>query len=437
MRLYRKYFVIFIGIFVLSILPLDVRTQELLEGIVAVVGDNPLTFSEVEERVGLMVLQGVIPETEMNSQQIRREIVEEMIKEKLLMASAERSGIEVFQDELNRMVESQVESVAASFPSQAAFEAELARQNMSLPELKSRYRKVLREKILQEKILDREVRSKVTVAEREIRNYFEHFRDELPVAGLYHSYKCLHIPVSPDSARKVDVVAELEMVKKKIDSGEMSFSDAAKTFSEDPGSAARGGTLGKTNFGTLMSRFEEMVKKLEPGVVSQSFETRLGYHLVLVEDKSEEWYDARHILKRLSIEEKDWIIAEKRATALRDRIASGELTFEEMVSMYPDGVEDQTNGLPIDKIPKNLLTVLEAAEENGAPTIVKSDNEFLILLPGKKGGGGRMDYNQARSYISQKLRREKMESRLQRFLEQEKKRTYIKINDYYGIGNNS
>lgn len=435
MRLIGTFIVILAVMFVLMESPRELRAQELLEGIVAVVGNTPLTYSEIEERVALMVLQGIIPESEADNQRLRRDIVNEMLKEKLLVVSAERAGIEVFQDELNRMVEDQVETVTASFPSRAVFEQELARQNMSLPELKEQYRKVLREKILQEKVLDREVRSRVNVAEREIRNYFEHFREELPAAEMKYSYKCLHVPVSPDSSRKAKAVADLNNLKEKIESGEMNFADAATDFSEDPGSAGRGGSLGKVNFGTLMSRFEDTVKSIEKGEVSDVFETRLGCHLVMVDDKNEEWFKARHILKKLSMEEKDWSSAEDHATEIRDRIIKGEISFEEAVSVFPAGAENYTDGLPVDNIPSNILTVLKNAGAEAVPSIIKTGEEFIVVLPGLRTGGGRMDYNQARSYITQKLRGEKMESRLERFLTQEKERTYIKLNEYYGIGN--
>ena len=241
-RPWRASAMILVGISLL--LPVIASAQKVIEGIVAVVGDSPIAFSEVEERVGLMVLQGIITEEQQGDPEVKKGIVEEMIREKLLIAYAMREGFEVFQDELNRMIEDQVEAVKSSFPNGDVFNEELAKQGISLPELKERYKKIMREKILQEKVLEREIRSRVDVSEREMRDYYENHRKELPPSMERLHYKSILIPVRADQETRDKIKDELGRVRLSIEAGTVSFREAAAVYSDDTGTKAAGGDLG-------------------------------------------------------------------------------------------------------------------------------------------------------------------------------------------------
>jgi foldase protein PrsA len=85
---------------------------------------------------------------------------------------------------------------------------------------------------------------------------------------------------------------------------EKTFEDLAKEFSEDQGSASKGGDLGWFTRGRMVPEFEESAFKLSPGEVSEPVKTQYGYHIILVEEKkaadpatnTQEQVKARHIL---------------------------------------------------------------------------------------------------------------------------------------------
>jgi len=106
------------------------------------------------------------------------------------------------------------------------------------------------------------------------------------VVELQHHTK--HILLRPDQILdNAAIRSKLERIRERIvDEGE-SFSDVARLESEDPGSAALGGDLGWNSPGTFVPAFEEVVATLQPGEVSQPFQTEFGWHIVLLVDRKE------------------------------------------------------------------------------------------------------------------------------------------------------
>ncbi|GAM55495.1 survival protein surA precursor [Vibrio ishigakensis] len=80
---------------------------------------------------------------------------------------------------------------------------------------------------------------------------------------------------------------ELDGIKRRIQSGEVSFADMAQQYSADPGSAARGGELGYQTPDLYVPEFKHMVETLPQGQISEPFETVHGWHIVEVMDRRE------------------------------------------------------------------------------------------------------------------------------------------------------
>lgn len=80
--------------------------------------------------------------------------------------------------------------------------------------------------------------------------------------------------------------AEAEVIRQRILAGEISFEDAARESSDDPGSAAEGGALGWLTRGVTVAEFESAAFALNtPGQISEIIETEYGYHLIKLEEK--------------------------------------------------------------------------------------------------------------------------------------------------------
>ncbi|WP_366636746.1 peptidylprolyl isomerase [Aquisalimonas sp.] len=96
-----------------------------------------------------------------------------------------------------------------------------------------------------------------------------------------------HILIQPSEVvSRQDARTRLENLRERIDQGE-SFGDLARAHSDDRGTASQGGELDWINPGQLVPEFEEVMDSLEPGEISEPFETQFGWHVVQVEERRE------------------------------------------------------------------------------------------------------------------------------------------------------
>lgn len=99
--------------------------------------------------------------------------------------------------------------------------------------------------------------------------------------------KVSHILVMPNEIRSdKDSKARIRQVYKKLDNG-ADFEELAKEYSDDPGSAAKGGDLGWVNPGDMVPAFDRIMSEIEPGVLSQPFKSKFGWHILKVEERKE------------------------------------------------------------------------------------------------------------------------------------------------------
>ena len=131
----------------------------------------------------------------------------------------------------------------------------------------------------------------VKITDEEMKKYYEehkkdYYKDEV---------KASHILISTvddngnplSEAKKKEAKKKAEEVLKKAKSGE-EFSELAKEYSDDPGSAANGGDLGYFTKGQMVQPFEEAAFSLKPGEISGLVESEYGYHIIKVYDKIDE-----------------------------------------------------------------------------------------------------------------------------------------------------
>ena len=99
--------------------------------------------------------------------------------------------------------------------------------------------------------------------------------------------KVSHILVMPNEIRsEKDSRARIRQVYKKLDNG-ADFEALAKEYSDDPGSAAKGGDLGWVNPGDMVPAFDRIMNEIEPGVLSQPFKSKFGWHILKVDERKE------------------------------------------------------------------------------------------------------------------------------------------------------
>ncbi|MDK2797696.1 MAG: peptidyl-prolyl cis-trans isomerase SurA [Tepidiphilus sp.] len=277
-----------------------------LTRVVAVVNNEPITSTELQQYMvrakRQVAKQGVqIPEDE-----LRQQVLEQMILEKLQLQVAKRMGITVDDTAIDRAIE------------------DIARRNnMTLDALKQalaadgitfeQFREQIRREMTIARLRDREMEGRVTVSDAEVDHFLANNPDVMrrieAEAGNVTQTHVRHIlartnQTTNDEAAKAKLLALRERIVNGVD-----FAELAKANSDD-GSAFKGGDLGWINPGDTVPQFEEAMNRLAPGEISQPVKTPFGWHLIQVLERrpltaSEDYRRnyARQLLRRQKMEQ--------------------------------------------------------------------------------------------------------------------------------------
>jgi peptidyl-prolyl cis-trans isomerase SurA len=254
--------------------------EDLIDRIVAVVNNEVITLSDLN-KVTTLMFAGVDKKQAFTDEQraeIEQKALEQLIEKKLIEQKAKESSIKVDDKEVSRAVEDV-----------------LKKNNISLEQLKEilkkdgtsieEYRKMLRSEILQSKVIGREVRSKVTITDKDIQEYYEKNVKHQEKPGEKVRIQQIFFATPPDTTPKQveKLTSQMEEIRAKIMAGD-DFGQMAAKHSQDP-SAKEGGDLGVFGRGELLPVIENVAFSLQAGEVSQVTRTPAGLHLIKVIDK--------------------------------------------------------------------------------------------------------------------------------------------------------
>ena len=256
-----------------------VSEAEVVEQIVAKVNDDVITRSEVEEVLEPILKQYesayAAEELKTKTAEARRNVIDRLIEEKLILQDAKEKEIEVNPSEVEKMIK----QTMLKFPTEEKFFEVLKAEGLSIEILKERYRKELTYKTM----VDREVRAGVVVAPKEVEEYYAaHIEDFKSPEMLRLS----QIFLKTEEGKDEEVKKRLEDILKRLKEGE-DFGKLAKEYSQDP-YAEKGGDMGFVQKGKLLEELDKILPSLDIGQVSGIVKSSLGYHILKLQARKEE-----------------------------------------------------------------------------------------------------------------------------------------------------
>ena len=301
-----------------------------LDGIAAVVNDEVVLQSDVEEQVYLFVMRNQLRTDSTTVDTLRRQVLDEMINEKLVVAEAKRQGLVPSDVEVNREVEKALQEARDRLGADG-FREQLARENLTEEQLRTKYREEARRQHLAQRMVQKALpRRQVSQAEAEA--LFKADPARFPLAPGQVRLSVIQIPVAPDSAADAAARARTLEIRKRIVNGEK-FAKVAAEVSDDTGSSKAGGDLGFFPRGSMEPALEQAAFNLKFDEVSEPVHSPFGWHLVQVLERDtlktvagKDSLDAdgkvipeahaRHILIRVETTDAD----HDRAKVLADRV---------------------------------------------------------------------------------------------------------------------
>jgi peptidyl-prolyl cis-trans isomerase C len=211
--------------------------------------------------------------------QIKKQVLENLIARELLYQESQTKGIKVDQKE----IEAQVTALKGRFPSEVEFKNALSTMNLTEADLRFQFERDLAIR----KLLDDQIGGKITVSEKESKAYYDNNLESFKKPEQVRASHIL-IKVDPEAeeAKKAEARTKIESLQAKLKKGE-DFGALAKEYSEGP-SGPKGGDLGFFGRGQMVKPFEEAAFSMKPGQVSGMVETRFGYHLIMVAERTPE-----------------------------------------------------------------------------------------------------------------------------------------------------
>lgn len=310
--------------------------QSVVDEVIWVVGDEAILKSDVEA----MRMQAEQEGVHWNGNPDCL-IPEQIAVQKLFLHQAAIDSIEVTESEIASSVEEQLNYWIQMVGSREKLE-EYKKQSLS--QMRSELHDVLRDRQMTQKMKAKLVEN-VAVTPSEVRRYFSALpQDSIPFIPTEVEVQILTQTPRIEQEEINRVKDELRGFTDRITKGEASFSTLARLYSEDPGSARRGGELDYTGRGMLDPAFATVAFNLtDPKKISKIVESEFGYHIIQLIDKRGDKIKVRHILMKPRVSDESISRSIARLDSIRTDLVSGKFSFDTAATLLSDDKDTKNN----------------------------------------------------------------------------------------------
>ncbi len=306
-----------VSLFAVCHLPATAAAQDdIVDGVAAVVGRNIIKYSDVERSYAQIRLRQGAADAFNN----RCAVLENLILSQLLVHKGEVDSVVVTDDEINQYVDYYLKNDMRNYGTREALREATG---FSYEELKEQYQRMIRNNLLARRV-EYQLTDDVTVTPRQVADFF----NTLP------------------ADERDRVRTQLAELRERIIKGEK-FSMLATLYSQDPGSAKKGGELGFFSRGDMVGDFESAAFALKPGEVSPIVETQYGFHIIQLIERRGNTINARHILLVPQVSPEDLLAARIRLDSIATEIRAGHITFESAARTYSTASNANAGGVAV------------------------------------------------------------------------------------------
>ena len=410
---------------------------------IAVVGNEVILISDLEEEVEMMRAYGM-----MSDKKGRCEVLEEMMASKLFLMQARLDSLTINND----MVESELSNRMDMLKTNLGGEDEVAKQfGKPIYKLRQEWRKAIEDQNLTQQMQQQIASDVPELTPYDVQQYVDAADPaDLPMVPI--KYQLSQICIYPDrEAANLAVKERLLTIRERIINGER-FSTLARLYSQDPGSARKGGELGMASKSIFWPAFSDAAMSLKPGVVSQIVETPDGFHIIEVLEKKGDMFNARHILLKPEYTSEDREKAFGVLDSLKTELANEAITFELAARFYSEDLPTRTNGgqmadpntgssyFEIDQLkPQDYAAIKNLKEGEISEPVESLDNEgrdgnlvYKIIKVDKIIPAHPATFNNDYTLLLQQAKQELQMKAIDDFINSKIESTYIVIDPLFG-----
>ena len=317
-------------------LPLLAQAQKkdsigtIIDEVVWVVGDDAILRSDVEQMRMQAAMEGVKWSGNPDCT-----IPEQIAVQKLFKHQAQIDSIEVTDADVAAEVEQQIAYWLEMVDGSRERLEEYKHQN--LQQIRADLREEMKDRTMVQKMRQKLVED-IAVTPAEVRRYFSNLpQDSIPFVPTEVEVQIVQITPKIDIEEINRVKDELRSYTDRVNKGETRFQTLAQLYSEDPGSARRGGELGLMGRGTLDPAFAQVAFNLtDPKKVSKIVESEFGFHIIQLIEKRGDKVNVRHILRKPVVSDEAVQKTIARLDSIADDLRAEKFTFEDAASLISD-----------------------------------------------------------------------------------------------------
>ncbi len=438
------FFILLIGFSSVSLANAQDHEDMVIDQVVAVVGKSIILESDIQNQYLNFRMQGGISGS---ATEMKCRILEEVLFQKLMVTQAEVDSIVVSDIQVEADLDRRLSGFIQQFGSQEKMEDYYGK---SLAEIKKELYGIVHEQMLAQQVQSGIV-SGIDITPSEIRSFFKSIpEDSIPL--IKTEYIIAEIVKNPPISieEKLRIKEQLNDIRKRILDGS-SFSTLAIMYSQDPGSAKKGGELGFYGRGQLYPEFEAVAFKLKEGEISNVIETEAGYHIIQMIARKGDYINVRHILLSPKVSPQDLAIAKSELDSVAELIRSDSITFVEAVNQFSESENKNNDGIIInpytmsttfeaDQLDPQVSFVIEKMEvdEISNPVPMKTEDKkdaYRILLLKKRTPPHKANMHDDYIRIQQWALQDKQMKTIDKWIENKAKTTYVRIIDEYNTCN--
>lgn len=412
-----------------------------IDKVAAVVGNNIILLSDLNQQYTQYLYQGNKPDPN-----VKCYVLQQLLTQKLLKQQADIDSIMVDDSQVDDEVNKRMRYSMQRAGGQERLEQFL---NKSLLQYKDEIRPSVKDELISNKMQGK-ITENINVTPLDVEKYFKSLKDSVPEFNTEVEVGEIVLKPNLSKAEKERFHDKIEALRLRIKGGE-DFAVLAKTYSEDPGSAADGGDLGFFDRSTMAKEFTAWAFKLKAGEMSPVFETEFGYHILQVIERRGEQVHARHILISPKTTPESIARLKLHADSIYNKIISKKLSFAAAANLYSDNKESKYNGgmmlnaenvqarttfIPIDKIEPAVFLVIDTMKVGNISkpslmTAADGKEEYKILYLKSKIPPHKANLAQDFPKIRDAAQSDKVNRTLSEWFEKRRESTYIKIDDEF------
>ena len=413
------------------------HSQEIIDQVVAIVGENPILYSEIQGQKLQLLQQDMEIDEDMDCY-----LMDEFMIQQLLIHQAEIDSIEVTEDMVKVELNQRIQYFSAQVGGTEALEEFYGK---SIEEIKEEFFEQIEDKMKAQK-MQQEITGNVVASPKEVQKFFNTIPiDSIPFINSKVKISQLVIAPIINYTQKNSTKNKLQNIKRRILSNEISFSVAAEFYSDDPGSKSNGGNFGWVDRGDFVPEFDAIAYTIPLNTISEVFESPYGFHILKIEKRRGEQYYGSHILIKNEISENALADLKVKCDSILSEVKNESISWKNAISQNSTNPNDggiifnQASGdmyWDMKNIDKSLFVGINTLEvgQYSEPLYYEDDKGnigYRVLKLEDQTKPHIANLNDDYSFIQKYAVNQKQINEMDKWVTKTAKNTYIKIEELY------